>query len=147
MYFQDTSMFSTQSSTETNKLIKETVDDIVADLDANEDEHIPYRPPSFQDYSSDSAKALMTKYENKGSLTPQAESSRRLPCQVTIRRTRSLEEPKNSTENEEVSPLKIPLIKKKCQPIIISVDYRVIYFKKHSTLIKYQMSGQPRNVT
>ena len=71
----------------------------------NEDEHIPYRPPSFQDYSSDSAKALMTKYENKGSLTPQAESSRRLPCQVTVRRTRSLEEPKNSTENEEVSHL------------------------------------------
>ena len=104
MYFQDTSMFSTQSSTETNKLMKETVDDIVENLDANEeDEHIPYRPPSFQDYSSDSAKALMTKYENKGSLTPQAESSRRLPCQVTVRRTRSLEEPKNSTENEEVS--------------------------------------------
>ena len=103
MYFQDTSMFSTQSSTETNKLMKETVDDIVENLDANEDEHIPYRPPSFQDYSSDSAKALMTKYENKGSLTPQAESSRRLPCQVTVRRTRSLEEPKNSSENEEVS--------------------------------------------
>jgi len=104
---KDTSMFSTQSSTETNKLIKETVDDIVADLDANEDEHIPYRPPSFQDYSSDSAKALMTKYENKGSLTPQAESSRRLPCQVTVRRTRSLEEPKNSTENEEVPMEKV----------------------------------------
>ena len=108
-------MFSTQSSTETNKLMKETVDDIVENLDANEDEHIPYRPPSFQDYSSDSAKALMTKYENKGSLTPQpqAESSRGLPCQVTVRRTRSLEEPKNSTENEEVSHLKISLIFKK----------------------------------
>ena len=123
-------MFSTQSSTETNKLMKETVDDIVENLDANEDEHIPYRPPSFQDYSSDSAKALMTKYENKGSLTPQAESSRRLPCQVTVRRTRSLEEPKNSTENEEVNHLKISLIFfKKCQTIIISV-----YFKKNIQL-------------
>ena len=71
----------------------------------------------------------MTKYENKGSLTPQpqAESSRGLPCQVTVRRTRSLEEPKNSTENEEVSYLKISLSFKK-----ISTNYyylsRVIYF-------------------
>jgi hypothetical protein len=59
----------------------------------------------------------MTKYENKGSLTPQAESSRRLPCQVTVRRTRSLEEPKNSSENEEVSHL----IFFKCQPNVMSV--------------------------
>ena len=27
------------------------------------DEHEPYRPPSFQNYSSDSAKALLAKYE------------------------------------------------------------------------------------
>ena len=98
-------MFSTQSSTETNKIIKDKVDTIVENLDAiDEGEHVPYRPPSFQDYSSDSAKALMAKYENKGSLTPQAESSssRRLACPVTVRRTRSLEEPRNSVENEEV---------------------------------------------
>ena len=122
-------MFSTQSSTETNKLMKETVDDIVENLDTNEDEHIPYRPPSFQDYSSDSAKALMTKYENKGSLTPQpqAESSRGLPCQVTVRRTRSLEEPKNSTENEEVN---IYLKKKMSTKYYLS-----IFKKKYSTLI------------
>ena len=107
-------MFSNVSSSRTNKLLKEKVDDIVDNLDTtNEDEHVPYRPPSFQDYSSDSAKALMAKYENKGSLTPQAEStsSRRLSCRV-IRKTRSLEEPKVSSENDEVKIssifLKIP---------------------------------------
>ena len=74
--FQDISMFSTQSSSGTNKMIKEKVDEIVDNLDDTNDEHVPYRPPSFQDYSSDSAKALMAKYENKGSLTPQPESIR-----------------------------------------------------------------------
>ena len=28
-------------------------------------EHVPYRPPSFQDYSSDSAKALLAKFEDQ----------------------------------------------------------------------------------
>ena len=74
--FQDISMFSTQSSSGTNKMIKEKVDEIVDNLNDTNDEHVPYRPPSFQDYSSDSAKALMAKYENKGSLTPQPESIR-----------------------------------------------------------------------
>ena len=106
-------MFSTQSSSGTNKLIKEKVDEIIDNLNDTNEEHVPYRPPSFQDYSSDSAKALMAKYENKGSLTPQAEStsSRRLSCRV-VRKTRSLEEPKVSSENDEVKIssifLKIP---------------------------------------
>merc|ERR1712110_915930 len=91
--------------------IKEKVDEIVENLDNTNDEHVPYQPPSFQDYSTDSAKALMAKYENKGSLTPQPESIRsrrrsgRVP--VTIRKTGSLGEPNNSEENEEVPMEKI----------------------------------------
>jgi len=106
---KDISMFSTQSSSGTNKLIKEKVDEIIDNLDDTNEEHVPYRPPSFQDYSTDSAKALMAKYENKGSLTPQPESvrSRRISGRVTIRRTRSLSEPRTSEEIKEVPMEKI----------------------------------------
>jgi hypothetical protein len=101
----DQTMFSTQSSRTTEKAeLKSNVDDIIDTLDEVEHnlnkvdlssvEHIPFRPPSFQNYSSDSAKALMARYEAKGSMTPNdkylSTSPRRSP---RVRKTRSLEPP------------------------------------------------------
>ena len=60
--------------------------------------HEPYRPPSFQDYSSDSAKALFAKYEGKKSSIPT-----RLPTPSKCRKTRSMEAPTAESSNEKSS--------------------------------------------
>ena len=60
--------------------------------DSDGKDHVPYRPPSFQDYSSDSAKALLAKFDHKGSLTPQATAVCKRQSEQRVRKTRSLED-------------------------------------------------------
>ena len=119
-------MFSTQSSTASTKKVKNRVSNIIDILEEDSEEicdpkiddkpkndtensnnkdedHVPYRPPSFQDYSSDSAKALMAKLENNVSLTPKAESTRiTRRSSMSVRKTKSLDHvpsPKSPSEN------------------------------------------------
>ena len=47
---------------------RSSVKDISNYLLRDSHEHVPYRPPSFQDYSSDSAKALLAKFEEQSEL-------------------------------------------------------------------------------
>ena len=58
-----------------------------------ENEHIPYKPPSFQDYSSDSAKALLGKFEEEKSQVKRSKSleSASGNSEKNVRKTRSLD--------------------------------------------------------
>lgn len=89
-------MFSTASSTSDSKALRAQVDDIIETLEEHDDDvHVPYRPPSFQDYSSDSAKMLLARFESgKGSLTPTCKSSEEPSSPPKVRKTRSLDPPK-----------------------------------------------------
>lgn len=91
------SMFSTQSSTSECKALRSEVEGIIESLDENED------IPSLPDFSSDSAKLLLARFESgKGSLTPAGKSSNEATSPLKIRKTRSLE-PQPQKAQEDLS--------------------------------------------